>query len=44
MKLKALTALVLGLCLAGLFGCGASPEVLDPDGRAYAIIHLTFEA
>ena len=44
MKLKALTALVLGFCLAGLLGCGASPEVLDPDGRAYAIIHLTFEA
>ena len=44
MKLKAPITLALGLCLAALFGCGASPEVLDPDGRAYAIIHLSFDS
>ena len=44
MKQKALTTLALGLFLGGLSGCGAAPEVLDPDGRAYAIIHLSFDS
>jgi hypothetical protein len=34
----------LGLFLAGLFGCGSVPEILNPDGRAYAILHLTFDS
>ncbi|MEE3181214.1 MAG: hypothetical protein VX288_04845 [Planctomycetota bacterium] len=44
MKQKTFTTLLLGVALAGLSGCGATPEVLDPDGRAYAIIHLSFDS
>ena len=44
MKQKTLTTLVLGIFLGGLSGCGSAPEVLDPDGRAYAILHLAFDS
>ncbi len=36
--------IALGLFLAGLFGCGSTPEILNPDGKAYAILHLTFDS
>lgn len=42
MNKKTVTTVVLGLFLGGLSGCGSAPEVLDPDGKAYVIVHLTF--
>ncbi|MEE3052395.1 MAG: hypothetical protein VYB34_01540 [Planctomycetota bacterium] len=33
-----------GLFLVALFGCARAPEILNPDGRAYAILHLTFDS
>tara|TARA_B100000809_G_scaffold208290_1_gene210897 strand:- start:1088 stop:1222 length:135 start_codon:yes stop_codon:yes gene_type:complete len=44
MNKKTVTTVVLGLFLGGLSGCGSAPEVLDPDGRAYAILHLSFDS
>ena len=40
---KVMTA-TLGLFLAGLCGCGSAPEILNPDGKAYAILHLAFDS
>ena len=44
MNQKTITTVALGLFLGGLSGCGSAPEVLDPDGRAYAILHLAFDS
>ena len=44
MNKKTVTTVVLGLFLGGLPGGGSTPEVLDPDGRAYAILHLSFDS
>jgi len=35
---------VSGFFLAGLFGCASEPEILNPDGKAYAILHLAFDS
>ncbi len=42
--MKRVMTFTLGLFLAVLFGCGSAPEILNPDGRAYAILHLTFDS
>ncbi len=42
--MKRVMTIALGLILTGLFGCGSAPEILNPDGRAYAILHLTFDS
>ena len=44
MNKKTVTTLGLGLFLGGLSGGGSAAEVLDPDGRAYAILHLSFDS
>ena len=44
MKQKTLTTFAVIVLLGGLSACSGTPEVLDPDGRAYAIIHLSFDS
>ena len=42
--MKRVMTFSLGLFLLGLLGCARAPEILNPDGRAYAILHLTFDS